>query len=527
MNQAEIWDVVVIGGGHNGLTCAAYLARAGRKVLVLERREVVGGAAVTETFHPGFRNSLASYTVSLLNPKIIRDLSLHEHGLDIVSRPAGNFLPLDQDRYLLTGKSTAETQAAFRQFSEKDAARLPDYYAWLELAANALRSQLLITPPNASGGLREWWRSGQFAMTAARWPEATKHAVFDLFTRSAASVLEQWFENPHVQALFGFDAVVGNFASPYENGSAYVLLHHVFGETNGVSGAWGHAIGGMGAITQAMAASAKAEGVTIRCDATVASVLSKDKQVSGVELINGERIFCRKLAANVTPKHLLLDLCDVEDIGLDVHERISATEYGSGTFRMNVALDRLPSFTARPGEGAHLSSGIIIAPTLQYMEEAYFDARRFGWSKKPIVEMLIPSTLDDSLAPSGKHVASLFCQHVSPTLDGGRRWSEHRDEVAALMIDTVDHHAPGFKSSVLGFQALTPEDLEQKLGLTGGDIFHGKLNTNQLFSARPTLGLAAYKMPLSGLYLCGSGAHPGGGVTGVPGHNAAREILRS
>ncbi|MEN7343035.1 MAG: NAD(P)/FAD-dependent oxidoreductase [Pseudomonadota bacterium] len=520
------WDAIVIGGGHNGLTCAAYLARAGRKVLVLERREVVGGAAVTESFHPGFRNSLASYTVSLLHPQVIKDLDLHRHGLRIVSRPAGNFLPLPDGRHLLTGTTTADSAAAFLKFSKRDAERLPAYYDWLEEAADILRAQVLSTPPNAGSGIKSWLKSGQLAWQLSKLSPSARESIFDLFTRSAASILDRWFEDPHIKALFAFDAIVGNFASPYDNGSAYVLLHHVFGETNGVSGAWGHAIGGMGAITQAMAASAEAHGAVIRTNASVARIATTDGRATGVVLDNGETHYAKQIAGSVTPKHLLLDLCDDADLPEQTKRVINATEYGSGTFRMNVALDRLPSFTALPGDGPHLSSGIIIAPTMDYMERAYLDAKREGWSREPVVEMLIPSTLDDSLAPDGKHVASLFCQHVQPQLSGGRHWDDHRDEVAQLMINTVDAYAPGFASSVLGYQALSPFDLEKKLGLTNGDIFHGRLSLGQLFSARPALSMADYRMPIPGLYLCGSGAHPGGGVSGIPGHNAAREMLR-
>ena len=518
-------DAIIIGGGHNGLTAAAYLARAGKRVLVLERRSIVGGAAVTEEFYPQFRNSTASYTVSLLNPKVMEDLELKRHGLEIVARSLPNVVPIDNENCLLTGRTVAQTQAHFAAFSEHDAERLPHYYDWLEGAAGMLRDLLLQTPPNAGGSLIDLWRTGKLANQLRKLSADHQRAVLELFTRSAADVLDEWFENEHIKALFGFDAVVGNFASPYEQGTAYVLLHHVFGETNGERGAWGHAIGGMGAITQAMAASAREHGVTIRTDAAVRRVITADGVATGVELENGECLYAKKIAANVNPKLLLLDLVEERDLSADVRKRMQGYRCGSGTFRMNVALDRLPKFTCLGGKSEYLSAGIIIAPTLKYMEQAFFDAKMYGWAKQPIIEMLIPSTLDDSLAPEGKHVASLFCQHVNPVLPNGQDWDEAREEVAQLMIDTVDAHAPGFADSVLGFSALTPKDLETKLGLIGGDIFHGALHLNQLYSARPLLGHGNYRMPLKNLYLCGAGAHPGGGVTGIPGHNAAREML--
>ena len=519
-------DVIVIGGGHNGLTCAAYLARAGRNVLVLEARDRIGGAAVTETFHPGFRNSLASYTVSLLHPRVISELDLERHGLTIVNRPIGNFMPIDDTRSLATGADLSASQAEFARHSRRDADALPRYYAWLERAASVLRDLLLETPPNAGGGLADLWRAGKLANRLRHRDDHGRDAVLSLFTASAADVLDGWFENPHIKALFGFDAVVGNFTTPYAAGSAYVLLHHVFGEVNGVAGAWGHAIGGMGAISDAMASAAREAGAEIRCNAPVAQVLTDGDRVHGVRLADGSTEHASVVAANVTPKRLLLELLDGGALPERFRERIARTRYGSGTFRINVALDRLPDFRSRPGAGPHLSAGIIIAPTLDYMERAYIDARSHGWARKPIVEMLIPSTLDETLAPPGKHVASLFCQHVSPELPDGRNWDDVRDTVTELMIDTVDRHAPGFADSVLGHVALSPADLERKLGLTGGDIFHGALALNQLYSARPVLGAADYRMPVAGLYLCGAGAHPGGGVTGVPGHNAAREILK-
>lgn len=523
--STAIHDTIVIGGGHNGLTTAAYLARAGRRVRVLEARSVVGGAAVTEEFIPGFRNSTASYTVSLLHPKVIADLQLHQHGLQIVHRPLPNFMPLPDGRALLNGNSLQQTQAEFAKFSAADADRLPAYYDWLEGAANVLRSQLLHTPPNLGGGWRDWWRSGRLALAIRSQSAASRQAIFELFTRSAAELLEQWFENPHIQALFGFDAIVGHFASPYEAGSGYVLLHHVFGEVNGRSGAWGHAIGGMGAISNAIAASATKAGAIIECDKPVIHIKRVDATVLEVETEDGHQYRSKSVAANCTPKRLMA-LCQDDVVTDETRASINRTRYGSGTFRMNVALSALPSFTAQPHAGAHLSAGIIIGPTLDYMARAFEDARREGWSAEPVIEMLIPSTLDDTLAPSGQHVASLFCQHVQPQMSDGRQWPDLRDEVARHMLSTVERYAPGFVDSVIGYEALSPYDLETRLGLTNGDIFHGALTPAQLFSARPAPTLADYRIAMPGIYLCGSGAHPGGGVSGLPGHNAAREILR-
>ncbi len=521
-------DVVIIGGGHNGLVCACYLAGAGLKVKVLERRAVVGGAAVTEEFHPGFRNSVASYTVSLLNPKVIRDLNLEKHGLRVLLRPYSNFLPLPGNDHLRTGATLAETQAQFARLSRHDADRLPAYYAMLDKVADVLRALILETPPNVGGGLRDVLQGLKVGNRMRRLSTAERRDVLDLFTKSAGDILDHWFEHDAVKALFGFDSIVGNFASPWTPGSGYVLLHHVFGEVNGRAGQWGHAVGGMGAITQAMAAEARARGVDIRTEAAVARVLTADGRVTGVALTSGDVIDAACVAANVNPKLLYLDLMEPDQLDGDFLARMRRFKCGSGTFRMNVALSALPRFTAAPvGEGdAHLQSGIIIAPSLRYMEQAYFDARTSGWARQPIVEMLIPSTLDDSLAPPGQHVASLFCQHFSPELPDGREWSEVREQVADRIIDTVDGHAPGFRQSVLGRMVLSPQDLERKFGLIGGDIFHGALSLDQLYSLRPVLGHGDYRGPVQGLYMCGAGTHPGGGVTGAPGHNAAREILR-
>ena len=522
-------DVVIIGGGHNGLVCAFYLASAGLKVTVLERRSVVGGAAVTEEFFPGFRNSTASYTVSLLNPKVIADLDLAGHGLRIVHRRASNFLPLNDKDYLIVGEG--RTKAEVAKFSAKDAERLDAYGERLEAIADVLRELVLKTPPNVEmggglAGLGELMKGAALGRSLSRLDTTARRDLLALFSQSAGDWLDGWFESDPIKAAFGFDGIVGTYASPYSPGTAYVLLHHVFGEVNGKKGVWGHAIGGMGAITQAMASACAAKSVDIRTDAPVAEVIVEKGHAVGVVTEAGERFDAKTIVSNLNPKLLFRKIVDPAVLPADFNERIERYRCGSATLRMNVALSELPRFTCLPEMGDHLTGGIIIAPTLAYMERAYADARAIGWSREPIVELLIPSTLDDSLAPPGRHVASLFCQHVAPTLSDGRSWDDHREEVADLMIETVDRAAPGFKASVLGRMTLTPLDLERTFGLIGGDIRHGALTLDQMFSARPVLGHGHYRSPIAGLYMCGSGAHPGGGVTGAPGHNAAREILK-
>ncbi len=521
-------DAIIIGGGHNGLVCAFYLARAGLKVTVLERRGVVGGAAVTEEFHPGFRNSTASYTVSLLNPRVIADMELPRHGLRVVERKVANFLPIDDGSYLLTGGDRTAGEVA--KFSSRDAGRLDAYGARLDAIADVLRELVLETPPNIGGGgllaaVPEMLKGAGLARRLGRLDETGRRDLLALFSQSAGDWLDGWFESDPIKAVLGFDGVVGNYASPYTPGSAYVLLHHVFGEVNGNKGAWGHAIGGMGAITQAMASACSELGVEVITDTAVDEVIVEKGRAVGVVTADGAARRARLIVSNLHPKLLFGKLVDRSFLPSDFNERIERYRSGSGTFRMNVALSELPKFTCLSETGDHLTAGIIMAPSLHYMDRAFADARSNGWSTAPIVEMLIPSTLDDTLAPPGRHVASLFCQHAAPTLSGGRSWDDHREEVADLMIDTVDRHAPGFKASVLGRRALTPLDLERTFGLVGGDIFHGKLDLDQLFSARPVLGYGDYRAPIGGLYMCGAGTHPGGGVTGAPGRNAAREIL--
>ena len=527
-DASKHYDAVIIGGGHNGLVCAAYLAAAGLKVTVVERRGIVGGAAVTEEFHPGFRNSVASYTVSLLNPKIVRDLDLETHGLRIVERKLANFLPTADGRYFKVGAGRTRDEVA--KFSAKDAGRLDDYAQSLDRIADILRGLVLETPPNVVEGswraaLPELLHGARIGGRLAKLPMAARRDLLRLFASSAGDFLDGWFESDPIKAVYGFDGIVGTYASPYAPGTAYVLLHHVFGEVNGKKGVWGHAVGGMGAISDAMAKAAAARGAEIRVNVPVREVMVEKARAVGVVTEAGEIIRAKAVVSNLNPKLLYRQLMDPSTLPADFRTRIEQWRCSSGTFRMNVALSELPRFTCLPEAGDHHTAGIIIAPALSYMEQAYFDARSHGWSKQPIIEIVIPSTLDDSLAPPGRHVASLFCQHVAPQLPNGESWDAHREAVADLMIDTVDAYAPDFKASIIARQIMSPLDLERTFGLIGGDIFHGALTLDQMFSARPMLGHANYRGPLQGLYMCGSGTHPGGGVTGAPGHNAAREII--
>lgn len=525
------YDALIIGGGHNGLVCAYYLARAGLKVRILEARAIVGGAAVTEEFYPGFRNSTASYTVSLLRPKVIADMRLHDRGFRVIERTISNFFPFP-DTYLKLGGGTARTQAEFARFSTRDAAAFPAYEAALERVAEVLRALALKTPPNAGGGIAALIAAASQGRSVAGMTIEAQRDTLDLFVKSAREFLDHWFEDDHVKTAFAFDAVVGNYAGVSAPGSAYVLLHHVFGEVNGKKGAWGHAVGGMGSITQAMAAACIEAGVEISLDAPVARLLVDGSRVAGVRLNGGEEIAASIVAANVGPALLYRRIIDPADLTPEFIRRIAGFKTGSGTFRMNVALSELPDFTVLPGKerAEHHTSGIIIAPGMDYMDRAYDDARTRGWSREPIIEMKLPSTVDDSLAPAGAHVASLFCQQFAPVLppdDQGRprSWDAVRDAAADHIIDTVTRHAPNFKASVIARQIHSPLDLERKFGLIDGDIFHGRMSLDQLWSARPMLGYGAYRGPIRGLYMCGSGTHPGGGVTGAPGHNAAHEII--
>ena len=523
------FDAVIVGGGHNGLVCAFYLANAGLKVKVLERRNIVGGAAVTEEFHPGFKNSTASYTVSLLNPSVIKDMELKENGLEIIKRPISNFLPISDSEFLKVGGSLEATQKQFRKFSNHDAEMLPEYYRRIENVADVLRDLTTKTPLNLKGGYLNIAKTIFDLVPIARKTNELQEDLFNLFTKSAKDFLDSWFENDHIKACFGFDSIVGNYASPETPGSAYVLLHHVFGEVDGEKGAWGHAVGGMGSITQIMKDVCENKGVEISTNSSVEKIIIENNKAKGVILEDGSKILSDRVVSNLNPKLLFQRLVSENDVDPEYLRKILNYKCGSGTFRMNVALSELPDFKCLPGKdiSEHHKSGIVIAPSLSYMDQAYTDAKQFGWSRNPIVEMLIPSTVDSSLAPEGKHVASLFCQQFAPKLPENKSWHDEKENAANTIIETVNSFAPNFKESILGKSILSPLDLEEKLGLLGGDIMHGVMSLDQMWAARPVFNYGDYKTPVKNLFLCGSGTHPGGGVTGLPGKNSSREILKA
>lgn len=516
-------SAVIIGAGHNGLVCAFYLARKGLKVTVLEAAATVGGAAVTDEFHPGFRNSAAAYTVSLLQPKVIRDLGLERHGLKVVLRKTDNFLPAADGRYLLAGRDGL-TRRELARHHAADGAAYDRYSAELETVVRLIRKWLLRAPVEAGAGLRGLPNLLKLGGDLVGLSVDEIRTIHAFATKSAGDMLDRFFEGELAKALFAFDGIVGNYASPYTPGTAYVLLHHLFGEAAGVPGAWGHAIGGMGAITQAMAKACREAGVDIVLNKPVSEVIVEKDRAVGV-VAGGKQYRAAAVVAGVNPRLLFERLVPDTAMVSKTRDHFAHWQCESATFRMNVALDKLPNFKALPGRGNHLTGGIIIGPSMAYMDRAFHDAGTNGWSREPVVEMLVPTTLDKSLAPRGKHVASLFCQHFRYKLPGGRSWDDEREAAAEAVIATVDTHAPGFAASVIARQIHSPLDLERRFGLTGGDIFHGKMSLDQLFSARPMIGHADYRMPLAGLYLCGSGAHPGGGVTGAPGHNAAQAVL--
>ena len=534
--RARTYDVVIIGAGHNGLVCAGYLARHGLKVMVVERRGVVGGAAITEEFHPGFRNSVASYVVSLLDRRIIADLKLEKFGLEIIDRPAGTFLPQPDDRYLHLSCDRAVAKAEVAKFHGPDGEAYEAFDAEITALAEAVRPLLREPPLSVPNGISDALRVLGLTKQLRKMGLTHQAKLAELMTMSVGDYLDRWFKGNEVKGAFGFEGIIGNLASPYHPGTAYVLLHHAFGETDGRTSAWGHAKGGMGAITEAMARSAETRGAVIVTEAPVREIIIEGTgaaaRAAGVVLEDGRTIHAKRVAGNLNPKLLFLDLMDPGILPADFRKRIEGWRCRSGTFRMNLALSRLPRFAClrslgSGGGGPELLNGTIdIAPSLGYLDRAYDAAKAGGWSREPIVSMCIPSLIDDTLAPQGAHVMSLFCQHFHPNLADGRSWDKAKYEVADAILRGLEAYMPNLRQLVVGRQILTPLDLERDFGLVGGDIFHGAMHLDQIYAMRPALGYADHRMPVKGLYLCGAGAHPGGGVSGLPGRNAARAILK-
>jgi phytoene dehydrogenase-like protein len=520
------YDAIVVGAGHNGLVTAAYLAGAGLRVLVLERRQVVGGACVTEETFPGFKVSTAAYVNSLFRQEIVRDLELASHGFQVLAREPSSFTPYPDGRSLLLGPDAALAYREIAKFSRHDAEAYPRYEAMLERVADVIEPTLTMTPPDllrpGLGDLRKLFTLGR---AFRRLGPAAGEAV-EILTGAARPILDRWFESEELKATLATDAIIGAMASPSMPGTAYVLFHHVMGETDGQRGVWGYVRGGMGALTQALAAAARARGAEIRCGAEVSRILVRDGQATGVALAGGDEFVAPVVASNADAHVTFTRLLDPRGLPPEFADAVARIDYQSASLKINVALAELPSFRACPGTtpGPHHRGTIHLCPDQDYIERAYDDAKYGQPSARPILEITIPSVVDPTVAPPGQHLMSMFVQYAPYALRG-HRWDELREPFADRCFDLLDEYAPNFKRSVIARQVLTPLDLERVFNLTGGNIFQGAMTPSQLFAFRPVPGYAGYRTPVRGLYLCGAAAHPGGGVLGAPGLNAAREIL--
>ncbi|HXH84161.1 MAG TPA: NAD(P)/FAD-dependent oxidoreductase [Candidatus Tectomicrobia bacterium] len=520
------WDAIVVGAGHNGLVTAAYLARAGLRVLVLERRHVVGGACVTEEVFPGFKVSTAAYVNSLFRKEIVRDLRLAEHGFAVLPRDPSSFTPFPDGRFLLMGPDADLTRREIAKFSAQDADRYPRYEAMLERVA-AIVEPLLVTPPPdllrpGLGDLRTLLSLG----LAFRRLGAAAGEAAEVLTGAARPILDRWFESEQLKATLATDAIIGAMASPSMPGTAYVLFHHVMGETDGRRGVWGYVRGGMGGLTQALASAARAAGAEIRCNAEVARILVRDGAVAGAATMTGDEFHAPVVASNADARVTFTRLVDPRALPEEFVAAVERISYESASLKINVALAELPDFRALPGAapGPQHRGTIHICPDLDYIERAYDDAKYGRPSARPVLECTLSSVVDPTVAPPGRHLMSMFVQYAPYRLREGS-WDEQREAFADRCFALLDEYAPNFSRSVLARQVLTPVDLERVFNLTGGNIFQGAMTPHQLFSLRPVAGWAGYRMPIRGLYLCGAAAHPGGGVMGTPGLNAARAIL--
>jgi len=519
------YDAIIIGGGHNGLVNAAYLARAGKKVLVLERRHVVGGAAVTEEVFPGFRFSVCSYVVSLLRPEVIRDLDLPRHGLEILPLD-GTFTPMPSDDYLWRVNDHSKTRREIARHSRLDAEAYEEYGKAMAEMARFVKPILSMTPPDptrlALDGLKKLLFLGRRFQTL---PYQDKYNQVQLMTMSAVDFLDQWFETDVLKATMSASGIIGTFLGVRSPGTAYVLLHHYMGEIDGAFRSWGFARGGTGAISNAIADAARAAGAEVRTQSPIARILVKSGKAMGVELENGDEILAEAVSSSVDPRQTFLKMIEPRNLPEDFLEEVRRYKFRGSSGKVNLALDALPDFKCLPGPGAHLRGAISISPSVDYMERAYDEAKYGDFSSRPYIDMVIPTLTDPSVAPPGKHILSCFVQYAPYRLREGT-WDEKREAFGDTVVDTVAEYAPNLKNIIIHRQVITPLDLEREWGLSEGNIFQGELSLEQLFFLRPVPGWAEYRTPIKNLYMCGSATHPGGGIMGAPGRLAAIKILK-
>ena len=519
------YDAIVIGGGHNGLVNAAYLARAGKRVLVLERRHLVGGATVTEEIYPGFKYSVCSYVVSLLRPEIIRELDLPSHGLEILPLES-TVTPLPNGDYLGRWADHDQTRRELYRHSARDAEAYDDYGKLMYHLAFAVKPIVGMVPPDPTSlspkDLRGLLKLGRHFRSLG---EERFHALFKLMTMSASDFLDEWFETEPLKATMSASGIIGTFLGPRSPGTAYVLLHHYMGEIDGAFRAWGFARGGTGAIAEAIAGAARRLGAEIRTESGVTRVIVKDGRATGVVLESGDEISARVVVSGLDPKRTFLKLIEANQLPADFVDSIRRFKIRGSSGKVNLSLSELPNFTCLPGEGPHLRGAISISPSVDYLERAYDDAKYGDFSRRPYMDIIIPSMIDPGMAPPGKHVMSIFVQYAPSDLKGG--WNETRREAFGdAVIDTLAQYAPNLPGAILHRQVLTPWDMERDFGLTQGNIFHGELSLHQLFFLRPAPSWADYRTPLENFYQCGSGTHPGGGISGASGRLAALNVLQ-
>ncbi|MBN8733009.1 MAG: NAD(P)/FAD-dependent oxidoreductase [Acidobacteria bacterium] len=528
MPPANRYDALIIGGGHNGLVTAAYLARAGRRVCVLERRELLGGCAVTEEIWPGYKVSTAAYLSSLMQERIVRELDLERHGYHVDPKEPPFFSPFPDGRHLFFWQDEQRTHAELAKFSRRDADRFPAYEAHLEKLAVFAEGLLLETPPpfppSGIGDYIDWLK---FLARRRGLSAADMKALVEVFTQSASDFLDAWFESPEIKVTLATDGVIGANGGPRTAGTAYILLHHCMGGVGGRRGVWGFVRGGMGAVSEAIASAARAAGAEIRVNAPVSKILVENGRATGVILGNGDELHAPIVASNADPKVTFLQLTEERHLPEDFLASIRRFRVEGTSCKINLACNALPDFTCLPGaSGPQHRATMHICPDIDYVERAWDDAKYGRPSERPLLEMTSPTQYDPSLAPPGKHIIGIFLQYAPYTLRNAS-WDDIREPFADRVIDLIAEYAPNIRNIVEHRQVLTPLDLERRFGISGGNIFHGEMSLDQMFVMRPVAGYARYRTPIPGLYLCGSGAHPGGGVMGAPGYNCAREILKS